>query len=128
MEPNFFVTNVYITSGISLFDMTDHHLRYYSNVLLTNVASIFDIVMHSPECQAMSLISFIFIIYIHTSIHCIDIKRYFLSLISHGLFRSIYITLIFLISFRRQDLYKADVSNQCQIHSRNPVFFKAYMW
>ena len=71
----------------------------------------------------MSLISFIFIIYIHTSIHCIDIKRYFRSFISHRLFRSIYITLICLTSFRRQNFYKADISNQCQIHSRNPVFF-----
>jgi len=62
MEPNtVFFSKVYIRSGITLFDITDHHLRYNSNVLLTNVVSIFDIVMHSPEWQAMSLQSFFYL-------------------------------------------------------------------
>ena len=63
---------------------------------------------------------YIYNLYPHVNT-CIDIKRYFWSLISHGLFRSIYITFIFLTSFRRQDLYKADVSNQCQIHFNENV-------
>ena len=45
----FFFTKVYITSGITLFDITDHRLRYNSDVLLTNGASIFNIAMHSSE-------------------------------------------------------------------------------
>ena len=82
-----------MTSGITLFDITDHRLRYNSNVLLTN--GVFLILL------------------------CI----YFGSFISRFVPQYIYISLIFLTAFRRQNFYKADVSNQCQIQSRNPVFF-----